>query len=91
MRLAGTQSPMDIPDLRLLNLVRRPDEVRAAYEYFGDYVPHMHSWCGDGDPAGWAARYPAQSRVVIQVTASSGDEARQIAEELRPLCSPVRA
>ena len=78
----------DIPHLRLLNLVHRPDEVRAAYEYFGDYVPHMHSWCGEGAPAEWVAGYPAQSRVVLQVSAASGDEARQMADELRPLCDP---
>ena len=81
----------DIPDLRLLNLVHRPDEVRAAYEYFGGHVPQMHSWCGDGDPAEWAAAYPAQSRVVLQVNASSGDEARQIADKLRPVRTPVGA
>jgi hypothetical protein len=71
----------EIPALRLLNVVQPVDQIRAAYERFGDATAQMHSWCGHGDPRTW--RFPAGSRVVIAATAGSRDEAQQLTESLR--------
>lgn len=75
-----------IPDLRLLNIVHRPDEVRDAYDCFADHTAQMHNWCGDGDPRTWS--YPAAARVVIGVDAPTADTARALADDLRHLRTP---
>ncbi|HUV05588.1 MAG TPA: uroporphyrinogen decarboxylase family protein [Armatimonadota bacterium] len=72
-----------IPDLRLLNLVQPPDILREAYLYFASHVPQMHSWCGEGDPMGWIAQLPKESRVVLQVSADSKKQAIDLSSRLR--------
>jgi hypothetical protein len=79
-----------IPALRLLNLVQPENVLQEAYAYFA-HLPQMHSWCGDGDPWTWPARYPAGSRVVIQAPARSKDEAQRLAEKLRAMQSIAQA
>ncbi|NQT52546.1 hypothetical protein HQ576_10865 [bacterium] len=75
-----------IPDLRLLNLVQPPDELRDAYDAFATHCPQMHSWCGEGEPWTWPAQYPEGSRVVIQATAKTRREAIELSEKLWAAC-----
>lgn len=75
-----------IPHLRLLNLVQPPEVLRCAYKFFARHVAQMHSWCGDGPPWTWPAQYPEGSRVVIQATAHSQDEALRLSEKLWEAC-----
>jgi hypothetical protein len=76
------QGFLDIPDLRLINLVQ-PEEVLAeAYRFFAA-IPQMHSWCGDGDPWSWPATYPDGARVVLQATATTRDDAKRLADKLQ--------
>jgi hypothetical protein len=77
-----------IPDLRLLNLVQPETRLQEAYDFFADHVPQMHSWCGQGAPWEWPAQYKKEARVVLQPAAADADEARRVADRLRPLCAP---
>lgn len=78
-----------VPGLRLLNLVQPVEVLQEAYGYFAD-LPQMHSWCGDGDPWTWPARYPRSSRVVIQARAETRDEALRLSEKLWQACGRGR-
>jgi hypothetical protein len=75
-----------VSDLRLLNLVQPVDELRAAYEFFADHVPQMHSWFGDGPAWTWPEQYPEDARVVMEVNATSRDEALELSEKLHIAC-----
>jgi len=75
----------DVPGLRLINLVQPTERLREAYRYFAG-VPQMHSWCGEGDPRAWPATYPQGSRVVIQVSAATRDEALRLSDALWTAC-----
>lgn len=72
-----------VPALRLLNLVQPAEVVRDAYPYFASHVPQMHSWCGDSDPRDWQASLPAQSRVVLPVSADTRENALRLSVDLR--------
>jgi len=74
-----------IPDLRLLNLVQPTEVLREAYESFAG-IPQMHSWCGDGDPWTWPEQYPEGSRVVMQASAATRDEALELSERMWEAC-----
>jgi hypothetical protein len=74
-----------IPDLRLINLVQPEPVLEDAYVAFAD-VPQMHSWCGEGDPWMWPKRYPPASRVVLQATAHTRDEALRLSDRLWAAC-----
>jgi len=74
-----------IPGLRLLNLVQPVELLKETYRAFA-FLPQMHSWCGKGDPMTWPAAYPTGSRVVIQVTAATRDEALRLSEGLHAVC-----
>ncbi len=76
---------MEIPDLRLINLVQPNDVLRQAYGYFAR-IPQMHSWCGKGEPWTWVDQYPAGSRVVLQATAETKDEALRLSDKLHAVC-----
>jgi hypothetical protein len=78
-----------IPHLRLINLVQPQDVLTEAYSFFAD-VPQMHIWGGEGPPWTWPAQYPSGSRVVIQATAHSQDEALNMARRLRAACEAAR-
>lgn len=75
-----------IPDLRLLNLVQPPTELRDAYAAFATHVPQMHSWCGDGEPRAWPEQYPPDARVVLRASAASRDEALELSDRLWAAC-----
>jgi hypothetical protein len=75
----------NIPGLKLINLVQPESVLRLAYQYFA-HIPQMHSWCGDGPPWTWTKAYPDKSRVVIQATAKSREDALLISDKLRPVC-----
>lgn len=75
-----------IPDLRLLNLVQPKEILCAAYEYFADFVPQMHWWCGDGEPWTWVESYPEKSRVVMQIPVNSRDEAIDVSNRMWEAC-----
>ncbi len=75
-----------IPGLRLLNFVQPKDILRQAYGYFSGTAAQMHTWCGDGDISTWPANYPANSRVVIQASAKTRDEALALCEKLKKAC-----
>ena len=76
---------LEIPDLKLINLVQPKDVLQQAYEFFAQ-IPQMHSWCGDGDPWKWIDRYPAGSRVVIRVSAKSKEQAIMLSDKLHLVC-----
>ena len=78
-----------VSNLRLLNLVQPAAELRAAYEFFADHAPQMHSWCGDGPAWTWPEQYPEAARVVMETNASSKDEAMEISEKLNVACGRV--
>lgn len=75
-----------IPGLRLLNLVQPREQIIKAYSFFADYVPQMHSWCGDGPAWTWVDQHPKEARVAIQVTAASRKEAMELSEKLWSAC-----
>lgn len=75
------QGFLDIPDLRLINLVQPEAVLTAAYRVFAG-VPQMHSWCGAGDPWTWPKAYPDGARVILQVSASTRDEALALSDKL---------
>ena len=76
---------LEIPDLRLINLVQPEYVLQQAYEFFTQ-VPQMHSWSGDGDPWTWVDKFPSGSRVVIQATAKTKDEALMLSDKLCAVC-----
>lgn len=71
-----------VPDLRLLNLVQPPEELRDAYAFFASRVPQMHSWCGDGEPWTWPGQYPSDARIVFRASAETREEALALSEKL---------
>ena len=75
-----------VPNLRLLNLVQPPGELREAYAVFATHVPQMHSWCGDGPAWTWPEQYPDGARVVLQATARTREEALELSEKLWAAC-----
>jgi hypothetical protein len=79
------QGFLDIPNLRLINLVQPEEVLTEAYRFFAA-IPQMHSWCGEGDPWMWPTTYPAGARVVIQATATTRDEAQRLADRLWIAC-----
>lgn len=74
---------LEVPGLKVLNLVQPPPVLRDAYEFFAPHVVQMHSWCGDGDVLAWAQTLPTNSRVVIQAQAEDRAEAEKLAAALR--------
>ncbi len=75
-----------LPDLRLLNLVQPPSELRDAYERFESTTAQMHSWTGSGPAWERIARFPEGSRVVIGASAATRDEALELADRLHAAC-----
>jgi hypothetical protein len=71
-----------IPNLRLVNLVQPPEVTRAAVGYFAG-LPQMHAYGGEGPAWTWPAQYPADARLVFDVTADSRAQAIETAARLR--------
>jgi hypothetical protein len=76
----------ELPDLRLLNLGQPPGELRDAYDRFAGETTQMHGWTGNGTPVENVAALPEGSRVVIQASASTREEAVELAERLHVAC-----
>lgn len=74
---------LQIPNLRVLNFVQPEPVLRQAWDYFAPYVLQMHSagaetglaWC-------WPQQYPENSRMVIQATAATREEALELSERV---------
>ena len=75
-----------IPNLKVLNLVQPPGELRDAYAFFARRTAQFHSWFGDGPAWTWPALYPEGARVVMEVSANSRDEALELSERLWAAC-----
>lgn len=78
-----------VKGLRLINLVcpptRKGDEfiVDALKSFSGTCAQFHYGWTPSGEYSGWPGQYPAGSRVVIDVTVKSLDEARKACLALR--------
>lgn len=73
-----------ITGLRLLNINHQGDTLRAAYEYFANFVPQ---WNYDQspellDPLDWLREIPEGAHIVLDFNAASKDQALQISEKL---------
>ena len=75
-----------LPDLRVLNLVQPPEVIREAYGVFADSVVQYHSWLGEGPPWTWPEQYRPGSRVVLEASATSREEAMMLSERLWAAC-----
>lgn len=76
-----------IPQLRVLNLVQPEPVIREAWAYFAPHLLQMHSAGAENGPAwSWRAQYPEQSRMVIQATAATREEALELSERLQGVC-----
>ncbi len=73
---------LKIPELRLLNIVHNPEMTTAARQVFAATCAQMHHWNGEGDPLTWPAQFPAGSRLIVEVSAQSPDEAKRLAEKM---------
>jgi len=70
-----------VPDLLLLNLNQPEPVVREAYARFAAVAPQWHGgWSPGTNPSGWASELPPTARVVIEVTATSRDEALALSD-----------
>ncbi len=76
----------ELPDLRLLNLIQPPGELRDAYDRFANKTTQMHGWTGEGSPWENAAALPEGSRVVIQASAATREDAVRLAQRLHVAC-----
>jgi len=74
-----------IPNLQLLNIVQPPEVTCQAYPFFAEHCVQYHGGL-DGPAWEWPARLPAGSRVVIDVSAETADQARETAEKLWAAC-----
>ncbi len=69
-----------------MNWLQPQGELWDGYDFFADRAAQMHSWCGEGDPWTWPATYPAGSRVVLQASAATRDEALALSDKLWHAC-----
>ncbi len=77
----------EVPNLKLLNLVRPPEQAREAYPTFADTCAQMHNWCGEGSVDQWFEAFGPEAHVVIHKPAETKDEAMELAEVLRKRCA----
>jgi hypothetical protein len=72
-----------VPGLLLLNLSQPEPVVRQAYPRFAAVAPQWHGgWAAGADPVRWESELPPRARVVIDVTATSRDEALALSDTL---------
>jgi hypothetical protein len=72
-----------VPGLMFLNLNQPEPVLREAYPRFARLVPQLHYGWGPGeDPLAWEAALPHEARVVIDVAATSRDQALALSERL---------
>ena len=76
---------MEIPDLRLINLVQPNDVLAPGIRLFCPN-PADALLVREGDPWTWVDQYPEGSRVVIQATAKTKDEALRLSDKLHAVC-----
>ncbi len=84
------QNLMDIPGLRVLNLVKplsRPVSfITDAYEFFANGPVQMHSgWMPNTTTSEIPSQFPANARVIFQLDANTKDEAIAICDTLNEL------
>lgn len=73
-----------VEGLRLVNFVQPKPVIQEAYRRFAGRAVQMHSWCGDGEPsAQWADNYPREAHVVLNVGASTREQALERLAALR--------
>ncbi len=73
---------LHIPNLRLLNLAQPQEIMDEAYEFFAPHVVQMHTGYVVDPVWSWPAKKPAGSRIVIEVTATTRDEALELSDKL---------
>jgi len=80
-----------VPGLRLLNLCKPPTRdacayVRKAYDFFDRSIVQMHNgWSPEGPVSTWPAQFPADRRVILQVSASTRADAMAACDALQNL------
>jgi hypothetical protein len=77
---------LQIPGLRVLNLVQPPEVISAAYRFFAPHLVQIHSNYPDGDPWTWPAQLPADARIIFQLSAQTREDALALAEKMRAVC-----
>jgi hypothetical protein len=78
-----------IPRLRMLNIIRPEAELRQAYPLFAEFVPQWHSgWDPNPDTLeDWVSQLPPHAKVVIDMTASTKEQALDLSERLQRFTS----
>lgn len=78
-----------VPSLRMLNLNCPPHRKGSEFTvdsiaFFADKCAQWPmGWAPGGSPESWPAKYPSNARVVLQLAASTLDEAKRLSEALR--------
>lgn len=75
-----------INNLKMLNIVHNREMITDARSFFADSSAQIHCWNGDGPPETWPQHFPKNSRMVIELTAHSRDEAVALADKMRVAC-----
>jgi hypothetical protein len=77
----------NVPNLKLLNLVRPTNQLTKAYKTFEAVTTQMHSWYGHGnEPEAWINSLPQNAHVVFQCTANNKEDALRLCEKFKMLC-----
>ena len=88
---------LTIPELRALNIstkwLAEPDRIaREAYRFFAGRLVQIHRGRAfTGDPWTWPAQVPDDARAVFEISASSPDQATEIAERMSGLREQIKA
>ncbi len=75
-----------IPNLKLINLCQPDNVIRKSWECFPGQIAQMPSWCGEGEPWTWPVQHPAGTRMVLEATANSREQALELSEKMRKAC-----
>lgn len=76
-----------LPNFKLLNLYRKPDELKEAFEFFKGDIAQWHNWEGEGEPWLWPAQVSKETRVVIQAEARDEEHAKEICSKTQEAIS----
>lgn len=76
----------NLPGLRVLNLVQPEEVLRSAYPRFAHQAVQYHSWSGDGPPWLHPRSFPEGSRVVLEASAATREEALVLSGKLWEAC-----
>ena len=75
-----------IPNLRVLNLNQPEKIIKESWGFFADKVVQWPGWNGEGEPWTWPSQYPENSRIIMQINASSREQALELSEKLQIAC-----